>query len=365
MKAVHIKDYSEFRIEEVPNPNPEENEVVIEVDRVQLSVTECMLYHGEPTYAYDTIQNRLDTGDGRLFGHEFCGTITKHGDAVSEFSVGDRVYAPRKIPCKSCIYCQRGYHYLCENKVNIGFHRPGALAESICLPAEAVCQLPDSISDAEGAAMQPLASSLTCVYNADIDIGDVVAVMGTGVMGYQIGQLALVQGASEVYVLDIDRQKLELAADAGLNPLDVTEGDVSQRLRDQTDGIGADVVFEAVGGEQQHASTGQDPLATAYQLVRNGGSIVQVGYIPNEVTVDPRDFRSKYVSWINPLLGVISETPNSDTGELAVDLVASDRVSIEEYITHELDGLDKFEEAVEITLNKQDYDALGPAQLVI
>lgn len=365
MKAIHINDYSEFQVEESPVPEISANEVLIEVDRVQLSVTECMLYRGESTYAYETIQNRLRSGDKRLFGHEFCGTVVEVSDEVAEFQEGDRVYAPRKIPCNDCNYCQRGYQYLCEDKVNIGFHRPGALAEFISLPAEVLCQLPDNISDAEGAAMQPLASSLTCVYSADIGVGDIVAVVGTGVMGYQIGQLALVQGASKVYALDIDPTKLEIAAETGLNPIDISTENIAQQLQEQTKGVGADIVFEAVGGKQEHVTSGQGPLATAYELVRNGGSIVQVGYIPRELTVDPRDLRSKYVSWINPLLGVVSQTPNADTGELAVDLVASDRVSIQEYITHELSGLESFEKAVDITLNKSEYDALGPAQIVL
>lgn len=365
MQAVHINDYSEYTVEQAPDPSPAADDVVIEVDRVQLSVTECMLYHGEPTYAYETIEARLEQGDTRLFGHEFCGTVTETGEAVSNITVGDRVYAPRKIPCDNCIYCLRNYKHLCDNKVNIGFHRPGALAEFICLPANVVCPLPDSISDAEGAAMQPLASSLTCVDDADIATGDVVAVLGTGVMGYQIGQLALSRGASEVYAFDIDAEKLDLAANVGLEPINIADEDAVTQLRESTGGIGADIVFEAVGGQQEHATTGQDPLATAYQLVRNGGSIVQVGYIPSELTLDPRDMRSKYVSWINPLLGVISNTPNVDTGELAVEFVASDRVSIKEYITHELEGLESFGEAVDITLNKEEHGARGPAQLVL
>lgn len=365
MKAIHISDYSEYRVEETSVPEPTADDVLIEVDRVQLSVTECMLYQGESTYAYSTIQDRLKSGDERLFGHEFCGTVVEIGDDISGFDIGDRVYAPRKIPCKSCNYCQRGYHYLCENKVNIGFHRPGALAEFISLPSEVLCHLPDDVSDAEGAAMQPLASSLTCVYNANINVGDVVAVVGTGVMGYQIGQLALVQGASKVYALDIDSKKLEIAEKSGLKPLEIGKGDIVQQLQEETNGIGADIVFEAVGGNQEHATNGQGPLATAYELVRNGGSVVQVGYIPDEVTFDPRDFRYKYISWINPLLGVVSATPNSDTGELAVEFVSSDRVSIQEYITHELYGLDEFEKAVDITLNKSEYDALGPAQIIL
>jgi hypothetical protein len=73
------------------------------------------------------------------------------------------------------------------------------------------------------------------------------------------------------------------------------------------------------------------------------------------------------VSWINPrdMVGTLSLGPNRDSGELAAELVETGRVTIDEYVTHGFDGLERFEDAIDVTLNKVDHDALGPAQLVL
>lgn len=365
MDAVYCTDFGEFEIRSAPRPTPDVSAVLVEVDRVQLSVSECKLYRGEGVAHYDTIRERLDQGDGRLFGHEFCGRVVETGTNVSAYEPGDRVYAPGKIPCNACAYCAAGYEHFCENKAGIGFDRPGALAEYVALPTDPLCRLPDEVTDAEGAAMQPLASSLLCTFDAGIAPGDVVAVIGTGVMGYQCGQIARRLGATDVYAIDIRSEPLAVAAENGLEAVDATDTDPTTVVRERTDGIGADVVFEAAGGNQSHATEGDDPLAQAHRMVRNGGTIVQVGHVAGDVAWTPRRTRSKCVNWVNPRKGAIRLGPNAHSGELAAQLAADGHVSPETHVTHELEGLEEFGTAVEITLEKKRYDALGPAQIVI
>jgi threonine dehydrogenase-like Zn-dependent dehydrogenase len=141
--------------------------------------------------------------------------------------------------------------------------------------------------------------------------------------------------------------------------------DPVERIADLTDGIGTDVVFEAAGGPQNDATTGSDPLAQAVKMLRPGGTIVQVGLITGDVTMSPGTMRSKNVRWINPAMGRLSNTPNMDTGQLAVRMVADGRVSIAELVTHEVEGIESFTEAIEITTNKHEYGARGPAQIVL
>lgn len=365
MEAVVCHDFEESSVEEVPVPDPDPDEVLIEVERVQLSVTECNLYRGNKIAHYDEIASRLEDAPAKMFGHEFCGEVVEAGDDVTEMTVGDRVYAPGKISCGECRYCERGYRVHCQDKEYIGYARPGALAEYVALPTEPLAVLPDEVSDQEGAAMQPLASTVLCVRDAEIETGDVVAVFGTGVMGNQAAQLALHEGASKVYAVDIDPQKLEIARENGLTPLNAQEVDPVQAIRDATGGIGADVVVEAVGGDQSHGTVGDDPLAQAYQSARSGATMLQVGHIIGEVTIEPRRIRSKSLNWVHPTVGATHLTPNVHSGTHAAELVAQDRVAIDDYTTHELDGLGSFEEAVEITLNKEEYGALGPAQIVV
>jgi len=365
MKTVVCHDFGESTLEEVPDPTPGSGEVLLEIERVQLSVTECNLYLGNEIAHYETVRDRLASGDARLFGHEFCGTVLETGSGVDGFEADERVYAPGKVPCHECRQCRTGFELHCPNKTYIGYDIPGALAERAALPAEALCPVPDDVSDAEAAAMQPLASAQLTVEEASIDPGDVVAVVGTGVMGYQCAQLAALQGAGRVIVTDVDPEKLAIAEDRGLTAVNAAETDPVERILTATDGIGADVVFEAVGGTQSNATGGREPLAQAFAAARPGGRVVQVGYIIGEVSLSPRRLRSKSVDWINPTTGVTAYTPNATTGEHVAELVADDRVSITEYVTHELDGLERFADAIDITMNKAEHGARGPAQLVL
>lgn len=365
MRAVVCPEFGESRLEDVPIPPVDMGEVLVKVQRVQLSVTECNLYHGEAISHYETIRDRLADGPSRLFGHEFCAEVVETADDVTGFEAGDRVYAAGKIPCGNCGYCQSGRKLYCSNKEYIGYDMPGALAEYAVLPAEPLSQVPDGVSDAEAAALQPLASTVLCLREAGIEQGDIVAVVGTGVMGFQSAQLALLQGADNVIVTDIDARKLNIAERHGLTPIDATATDPVEAVHDRTSGIGADVVIEAVGGDQDRGTEGSGPLAQATDMVARGGTIVQIGYLIGDLTITPRTLRSKSVDWLNPVTGATDLGPNRTTGTFAARLVDQGRVSIEEYITNELSGLDSFERAVEMTLNKEEHGALGPVQITL
>lgn len=365
MRAVVCHDFDAADVEELPRPSPGAGEVLVEVQRVQLSVTECNLYRGRDIAHHDQIAERLEDGSARLFGHEFCGVVVEVSDDCGELETGDRVYAPGKIPCNECRLCRTGFELHCPEKTYIGYDIPGALAEYATFPAEALCAVPDGVTDAEVAAMQPVASAVVCVEEAGIDPGDVVAVVGAGVMGSHCAQLAREAGAGRVVAIDVDPDKVAIAEELGAVPVLATTVDPVERVLELTEGVGVDVVFEAVGGEQRHGTSGSDPLAWSVRMARPGGSVVQVGHIIGDVSLSPRAVRAKSLNWIAPASGATAATPNATTGEYAARLVADGRVDITDYITHELEGLTSFEEAVRITLNKERHGARGPAQLVL
>lgn len=363
MKGVVSRELGEVEVEEVAVPSPGPDEVLIKVNRVQLSATECRLLNGEEISYYEDIRRRIQDGGARVFGHEFSGEVVDTGRDVTGLSENDRVYAPGKIPCHDCSYCKKSFTHLCPNKELIGYHRPGALSEYTCLPEETLCSVPESVSDSEAAAMQPLASAFLSVHEAEIESGDVVAIIGSGVMGYNCGQIASVLGATQVFAIDLVDEKLNYAEGRGMKPINARESDPAEVIREVTDGVGADVVFEAVGGEQDHVHEGAGPLAQAYDIVRQGGKIVQIGNIPGDVAVHSRDMRKKSVDWLHPNLGIKPTGPNADTGEIAAQLVANGDVSLTEYITHERSGLESIHEAVEITLDPD--VGLGPVQIIV
>lgn len=365
MEAVLCHDFEESSIEDVPRPEPGPDEVLIEVHRVQLSVTECNLYRGERIAHYEAVESRLGSGGARLFGHEFCGRIAETGTDVTEFVEGERVFAPGKIPCRECSTCDAGYHHYCKNIDNIGYERPGALAEYFTAPTDPLAKLPDDVSNAEGAAMQPFSTAVLSVHDAEIGTGDVVFVMGLGVMGAQCAQLALEKGAGRVVGVDVVEEKLDIAEGYGVETIHARETDPVERTLIASDNVGADVAFEAVGGNQGSLTAGETPLVQVFRALRTGGTLVQVGHITGEVTATARDLRDKCLTWRHPLRGNPQLGPNASPGAVAPELVSSGRITIEDHITHELDGLGSFEEAVEITLNKGEYGALGPAQIVV
>lgn len=365
MDAVVITDVNESSVRSVLRPTPAADEVLVAVERVQLSVTECNLYRGADVIHAEEVRARMAEGDGLLFGHEFCGEVVEAGPGVERLRVGDRVYAPGRIPCLTCAYCRAGFEHFCAEKVSIGYDRPGALAEYVALPERPLRPLPASVSPAAGAAMQPLHQSLIAVRDAGVDSGDTVAVLGTGVMGYQIGQFVLRHGAERVVAVDVVTAKLDLARDRGMVPIDARETDPVAAVLDRTADIGADVVFEAVGGEHGHGTTGNDPLAQAFGMVRNGGRVVQVGHIAGDVSLTPRALRARAVDWVNPTTAMYPIGPNANSGDVAARMVADGHVTIDEFVTHEFEGLGSFERAVDVTLDKEAHGALGPAQLVV
>jgi threonine dehydrogenase-like Zn-dependent dehydrogenase len=99
-------------------------------------------------------------------------------------------------------------------------------------------------------------------------------------------------------------------------------------------------------------------------IVRRGGTVVQIGHIIGDIEMTPRAVKSKKVDWVQPISGVTSFSPNMDSARYAAKLVATGQTSIDDYITHELEGLDSFDELVDITLNKPEHGALGPAQII-
>jgi len=236
MDAVVIDEFESFDVIDIPRPEPSTGEVLIDVSRVQLSVTECLLYRGESVAHYDAVKRQIRDGNpgAQLFGHEFCGVVAECGPGVDDYQVGDRVYAPGKIHCGECPYCRSGYENYCPDTEAIGYDRPGALAEYVRLPVEPIQKIPEGVSDAEGAALQPLASSVLCVADAEIDPGDDVLVIGAGVMGFQCALLAKRFGARTVYAADVRDRPLELVAANGAIPIDATETDPVETVREAT-----------------------------------------------------------------------------------------------------------------------------------
>jgi 2-desacetyl-2-hydroxyethyl bacteriochlorophyllide A dehydrogenase len=236
-----------------------------------------------------SFRHGLAVKPGNVLGHEFCGRVLA-APGVDGLAAGDRVAVRPLMPCGECDRCRAGELQLCEgaHQSDIGYGSAGAFAERVLVPravvGETVFVLPPAVDDSGGALAEPLAVALHAVRLARVQPGDVVLVLGGGMIGLAVTALLRLGGAGTVVVAEpsqLRRQRaLALGADQTVDP---TEADVTKLMRSLTGpgayGLGArvDVVFECAGSAAA--------LATALKSIRTGGTLVLSGIFGAEVGV--------------------------------------------------------------------------------
>jgi len=201
------------------------------------------------------------------FGHEFSGRVVEVGSNVTTFSVGERVTAIPNTPCGKCGLCRSGRAHVCQNRVTL---RSGSWAPSLVLPAQNVYHLPDAVSDRLGALTEPLACAVRAVDRSELRSGDRICIVGAGPIGLFVLAVAKASGAQTIVVSEPRPYRQELARRMGADiVVDPRESDLAMAVREVTDGIGADVVFEVVG----HPRT----IAQAVECAAPGATVIIVG----------------------------------------------------------------------------------------
>jgi len=181
-------------------------------------------------------------------GHEVAGVVEKTGANVAGFASGDRVCVHYLATCGRCIFCEAGTEQFCLTAQMIGKHRDGGYAEFIAVPERSVFLLPDEIPFEQGAVLMcSSATSLHALNKARLRAGESVAIFGVGGLGISAVQLARHLGAAEVFAVDINPHKLELAEHFGAIPVNASAGDPVELIRELTRGRGVDVTLELVG----------------------------------------------------------------------------------------------------------------------
>lgn len=359
MKAWRLYGVGDMRLDEIRRPEVRAGSVLVRTRMVQPSITEVQLMQGVPLIA-NWEEMLKERGPLQAFGHEFCAEVLDIGEGVKQLQVGDRVFLARSVPCHECALCRAGYTERCRKGPIVGVDMPGCLAEYAVFPAECLMKIPDSISDREATAMQPLTSVLEFIIPAKIEHGDRVAVLGQGAMGLNCMQLSRAYGAGKVIVTDLRDEALAVSRDLGADiVINASKVDPVGAITESTGGIGADIVFECAGGSPRYGLSGTKTLGQAISVVRDEGKIILVGVLDPSVTLEARPVIWRGIQYLGP-----GHCTTKDLNYL-VDLVASKRVRLAPLVTHTLEGLDKIPEAFEITGNKARYQALSPAQVVV
>jgi threonine dehydrogenase-like Zn-dependent dehydrogenase len=365
MRAVLLHDFGELRLGDVPEPECGPYHAVIDIRCVQLSVTECMLIAGDDVALHDQLADRLRRGPVQFGGHEFAGVVSAVGAAVTGVRVGQRVTAVETIPCGHCVSCMRGRRDGCLAPGVIGFTRPGALAERICVPAAALVPLPDEVDFSEAAAVQPLAGAVHAHAALAVQPGESMLVIGGGVMGLLAVAVARHGNAGTVLLSTRSERKRELARRFGADDAVGAGEELTRAVDEFTDGAGFDVVVETAGGSPSVGLAGTATVDAAVRAARRGGRVAIVSVLPARAELPAGMMREKALTLVHPRSGAGYYAQHTSVFEHSLGLIARRQVDVGALITHRLSGLDAVQEALEITCDKERFGAINPAQVEV
>ncbi|MEK6754461.1 MAG: zinc-binding dehydrogenase [Chloroflexota bacterium] len=184
-------------------------------------------------------------------GHEVAGVVEKIGAQVTNVKVGDRVCLHYNITCGDCYHCSTGNDQFCEKVLMLGHYMDGGYAEYISVPARNAIRLPDEIPFEQGATLMcASATAFHALRKSRLKGGERVAIFGAGGLGQSAVQLAKAFGALEVYAVDINEEKLKLAAQYGAIPVNSKLVNAVDEIKKLTHGKGVDVAIEMIGLQQ-------------------------------------------------------------------------------------------------------------------
>ncbi|MCC5071193.1 NAD(P)-dependent alcohol dehydrogenase [Xanthomonas campestris] len=272
-----------------------------------------------------------------ILGHEAAGTILEIGSAVTHLAVGDRVCMEPGVPNPNSKATKLGI-YNVDPDVTFWATPPvdGCLTNEVVHPAAFTFRLPDNVSFAEGAMVEPFAIGMQSATKAKIKPGDTVAVIGSGTIGLMTALAALAGGAARAIVSDLSAEKLAIAARyPGVIPCNIREQPFVEKVMEVTSGWGADVVFECSGSPKVFA----DVMAAAAP----GGAVVLVG-----IPIDPIPFDIAAAQAKELRFETVFRYANMY--DRSIDLIASGKVDLKPLITSTYvfdDSVEAFERAAE------------------
>jgi len=330
MKAAVWHGGRDIRIEDVPEPTIQSNEVLVRVRSVGI----C----GSELHAYEGISERRRPP--LIMGHEFSGEISAVGEDIGYLRRGDRVAVDPVIRCGVCEQCLRGRGNVCRNLRLVGLHTSGAFAEYVSVPAMNCHKLHENISFEEGSIAEPISVAVHAVNRTPITLGDTVAVIGAGIIGLTVLQVAKLAGAARVFVTDILDYRLNFARSLGADmTVNSATEDPVERIRKATDGLGVDVALEAVGLEVT--------VQQAMKMVAISGKLTIIGNLAKTMTLDIQDAVLKEFD----IKGSYCYAP--EDFRRAINFIGDRRIDVKSLVTNVF-PLDEAEKGFELLHKKTD-----------
>lgn len=315
MKSAVFWGKENLKIEEIKVPDIKANEVLIKVYACGICGTDMHIFDGD--------EGAAATPPGTVLGHEFAGEIVKIGSAVTDFKVGDRVCVDPNKLCNKCYYCKSGMGHFCTDMVGIGTTVNGGFSEYCAVPDSQVYKFSDSTSYKKAAMTEPVACCLHGIDMCNIKHSDTVAIIGAGMIGLIMLQLAKLSGAKKLIVLEPIEEKRKIAEALGADlTIDSVNEDVNAVLAEK--GIKQiDVVIECVGRI--------NTIETGIEIAGKHSTLMMFGLTrPDDILpIKPFEIFKKEIvlkaSYINPY-----------TQERALGLIDSGKIDVESMIYKEI-----------------------------
>lgn len=321
MKALRVYGKRDFRLEDVPEPQPGPGEVKIRVKFCGICGSDVHDYVDGPLLL-PVAKPHPQTG--RLApitgGHEFSAQVVDVGVGVTGFEAGDRVVVRPTMPCYRCRYCREGSQIQCSILAAVGGAADGAFAEYVVVREDCLFTLPDQVSWEAGAYAEPLACAVRAVRRSRLAPGGVVAVIGAGPIGLLTMQVAAACGAQAVHVFETVPLRRKLALRLGASSAsDPQEKDPGKSIAALTNGRRADIAFECGGTSSA--------MLTADAVCGRGGTIVEMGVQREPFSFNFFDlfFREKTI--------VTSQGYTNAEFEIAVGFLDSGKVKAHPFMT--------------------------------
>lgn len=319
MKSAVFYGVHDVRIEESPIPKMRENEVLIRVMACGVCGTDVHIFEGD--------KGAADCVPPTILGHEFSGIVEKVGAEVKGICIGDRVCVDPNDLCGVCAACRGGRGHFCEHIRGIGTTVDGGFAQYCAVPYQQVYRLAPDVTFVQGAMAEPLACCLHGIDLCELRPGAGVVVIGGGLIGQIMLQLAKLTGAAKTALVEFVSEKRELGKKLGADLcIDPQVQDIKETLA--AAGFGrVDAVIECAGAPKA--------IEQAIDIADKQSVVMMFGLTKPEATIAVKPFvlfQKEVVlkaSYINPY-----------TQERAVALLNEKRLKLDDLV-YEVSALEK------------------------
>ena len=270
MKAWVLHDINDFRLDNIEEPVLHDGEVLVEVKAAGICGSDIPRVYQNGTYSFPLIP-----------GHEFSGVVEKAGKAVDPGWIGKRVGIFPLVPCRACGPCRTEQYEMCRHYSYLGSRADGGFAEYAAVPAENLIILPDNVTFAEAAMLEPMAVAVHAMRRAAPDPADIAAVCGLGTIGLLLIMFLQEAGVKNILAIGNKEFQKQMLGKLGLPEeawCDSRKQDAGQWLTEHTDGAGADIFYECVGKNET--------LTWAIDHTAPGGRVMLVGNPASDMNLE-------------------------------------------------------------------------------